>query len=298
MQTLILSHYPPVIQKIREIQQIAAAEDAEFSKLNAAISKVTNNMFAYTADETGIERFEKVFGIVPEIGQDVEDRRIRILSRMAPGKISLKTLTKLIAGYTGGAELALNMETLEATINADTGADIGLAGKILDEMLPLNIYYKFCIACTVDESGKEQMRFSRLKIYAKAAFFGHHIYDGTWRYDGTIFYNDKRRYWLKAGIRHKAEITNTSAIRSRYLSVRMAGRIYEMSVASIIFGCAISAYSSIGAGLTLRAAIREMETTGSIIVETRTRERWFYNGAISFNGAKKYNSIYKKETEA
>lgn len=34
MQTMILNHYPPVIKQIKDIQQIAKAEDIEFTKLN------------------------------------------------------------------------------------------------------------------------------------------------------------------------------------------------------------------------------------------------------------------------
>ena len=64
MQTLILNHYPPVIQQIREIQQIANAEDIEFSKLNRAIDRVIKNMFIFTSDETGVARFEAILGII------------------------------------------------------------------------------------------------------------------------------------------------------------------------------------------------------------------------------------------
>ena len=58
MQTLILNHYPPVIKQIKEMQQIAKAEDIEFSKLNVSINEVIRNMFVFTADETGVMRFE------------------------------------------------------------------------------------------------------------------------------------------------------------------------------------------------------------------------------------------------
>lgn len=54
---MILNHYPPVIKQIKDIQQIAKAEDIEFTKLNTSITEVIRNMFVFTADETGVKRF-------------------------------------------------------------------------------------------------------------------------------------------------------------------------------------------------------------------------------------------------
>jgi len=61
MQTVIINHYPPVIKQIKEMQQIARAEDIEFEKLKAVTTQTIRNMFVYTADETGVKRFETVF---------------------------------------------------------------------------------------------------------------------------------------------------------------------------------------------------------------------------------------------
>lgn len=36
---MILNHYPPVIKQIKDIQQIAKAEDIEFTKLNMSTSR-------------------------------------------------------------------------------------------------------------------------------------------------------------------------------------------------------------------------------------------------------------------
>ena len=82
MQEVIINHYPPVIRQIKEIQQIARAEDLEFEKLKAVTTQVIRNMFVYTADETGVKRFEKVFKITPKASQSLEDRKAYILSMM------------------------------------------------------------------------------------------------------------------------------------------------------------------------------------------------------------------------
>ena len=41
---MILNHYPPVIKQIKDIQQIAKAEDIEFTKLNTSITEVIRNI--------------------------------------------------------------------------------------------------------------------------------------------------------------------------------------------------------------------------------------------------------------
>ena len=73
---MILNHYPPVIKQIKDIQQIAKAEDIEFTKLNTSITEVIRNMFVFTADETGVKRFEKLLGITPKAAQSLDDRKI------------------------------------------------------------------------------------------------------------------------------------------------------------------------------------------------------------------------------
>ena len=65
MQELILNHYPQVIKKMREIQEIAKGEDIEFQKLDVAIKRASQNMFVATADEAGLERLEGLLGITP-----------------------------------------------------------------------------------------------------------------------------------------------------------------------------------------------------------------------------------------
>lgn len=103
MQEVIINHYPPVIRQIKEIQQIARAEDLEFEKLKAVTTQVIRNMFVFTADETGVKRFEKVFKITPKASQSLEDRKAYILSMMNPGrKMSLSELTAMLSNYSEG----------------------------------------------------------------------------------------------------------------------------------------------------------------------------------------------------
>lgn len=142
MQTLILNHYPPVIKQIKEMQQIAKAEDIEFSKLNASIREVIGNQFLSTANETGIQRFEKMLGIKPKTGQSLNDRKIYILSKLNQRKMSLSELVTILQEYanisikTDYSEGTLMLETKSSTLNA------AVVYGMMDEIIPLNVHIK------------------------------------------------------------------------------------------------------------------------------------------------------------
>lgn len=146
MQTLILNHYPPVIKQIKDIQQIAKAEDIEFSKLNTKIKEVIRNMFVFTADETGVMRFEKLLGIKPKAAQSLDDRKIYILSMMNRHKMSLSELMAMLSNYSEGITILNDIANMEmiVEINTDAGS-LDMLNKIIDEILPLNIYFMFAM---------------------------------------------------------------------------------------------------------------------------------------------------------
>lgn len=143
---IIINHYPKVIRQIKEIQQIARAEDIEFEKLKAVTTQTIRNMFVYTADETGVKRFETVFKITPKASQSLEDRKAYILSMMNRRKMSLSELTAMLSNYSEGIELLNDFSNMEmiVTINTDASS-LETLNNIIDEILPLNIYFEFAL---------------------------------------------------------------------------------------------------------------------------------------------------------
>lgn len=146
MQTLILNNYPPVIKQIKDIQQIAKAEDIEFSKLNTSINEVIRNMFVFTANETGVQRFEKLLGIKPKAAQSLDDRKIYILSMMNRRKMSLSELMTMLSNYSEGITILNDIANMEMIVEINTDAgNLDMLNKIIDEILPLNIYFMFAM---------------------------------------------------------------------------------------------------------------------------------------------------------
>lgn len=144
MQTLILRHYPPVISRIREMQEIAKAEDIEFQKLNTAIKKASQNMFVATADETGVERLEGMLGIKPKASQGIDDRKVYILSMMNRRKMGMSELKGMLSAYSSDIALDIVEDNSALSVIVGDGArHMQAIHDILEEMIPLQVYIRY-----------------------------------------------------------------------------------------------------------------------------------------------------------
>lgn len=143
MQTAIIEHYPPALRQIKEIGQIASAEDIEFAKLRGMMDETIANMFIFSANEEGVRRYENILCIASNNKQKLEDRKLYILSVLNKKKMSLSELEKLLSTY---ADVKLNisndMERLEIKVG-DSVSNVNLIYKILDDFMPLNISMEF-----------------------------------------------------------------------------------------------------------------------------------------------------------
>ncbi len=75
----LLSYWMPVLRQIKELKEIAKAEEPELRYILAECDRTLANMFITTADEYGISRFESMMGIYPDEGEDLETRRFNVL---------------------------------------------------------------------------------------------------------------------------------------------------------------------------------------------------------------------------
>lgn len=143
MRTLILKHYPKVVRQIREIQQIAKAEDIEFDKLKTDTTQTIENMFVHTANEKGVQVFEKILNITPLKTQTLDERKLNILSKINQGKVSIDQLESMISEYSSGARIIGNQKEFQIEIVTQTDdVDKNALYDIVDEILPLNIWFE------------------------------------------------------------------------------------------------------------------------------------------------------------
>lgn len=142
---MLIEYLPPVISRMKEMQAIMSAEQPEFDLLEKEIDQILANMFILLADETGIARFEAVLGITPGATEQLEDRRLSVLSRANKSKVTTKLITGIISNY-APTELIKDFDNDELTIalKGDAGS-LQIIYDILDEKIPLNVYYDFLL---------------------------------------------------------------------------------------------------------------------------------------------------------
>lgn len=140
---MLIDYLPPIIKKIKEMQEICKAEQQFFDDIEQEIENILCRVFISLADKKGIERFESIYGITPAEGTTLEQRRINILIRNIKKNLSLSEIMTILYNYTVKVELKCDYNNDEATIILkDEVTDIALIYKALDEIVPLNIYIK------------------------------------------------------------------------------------------------------------------------------------------------------------
>lgn len=210
MQNIILNYYPATIQQIRDIQQIAEAEDTEFAKMRAHMTQTSGNMYIFTANEAGVERFERILGIVPEKGQKLEDRKLYILSACIRRKKSLSELVKMLSQY---ADIKIQIDSAAEVLTVGIGigvSNIGAIFKVLDEHIPLNILLAFATAISAvlyfKASKKVLEMESATRVCHRAK--GVRYLDGSGLLDGSRLLNSVE--WEQ-----KVELTAEATVRIR-----------------------------------------------------------------------------------
>lgn len=138
------------MKQIREMQQIARAEDIEFSKLEASTKEVIRNMFVFTADEIGVSRFEKILKINKKPEWDLQTRKLNIAIRLKAKKISISEIKRLLLEYGEDVSIMQDNERMEMRIwiNSTSETKLKMLYGIIDDSMPLNI---FCLISATEK---------------------------------------------------------------------------------------------------------------------------------------------------
>lgn len=140
----LLSYWMPVLRKIKEFKKIAKAEEPELRYLLEACDRALSNFFIPTADEYGISRFEKMMGIFPDEGEDLETRRFNILIKWND-KVPYtdKELYNRLLSLCGKGKFSITPHYEDYAIDITT--EVGIKGAydaittLILDMLPCNL---------------------------------------------------------------------------------------------------------------------------------------------------------------
>lgn len=140
----LLSYWMPPLRELKEFKEIVKAEEPEILALLEAEEKTLNNMYITTADEYGISRFEKMLGIYPAEGEDLEKRRFRVLSEWYDQlPYTEKELHARLISLCGADGYELNVIYNEYTVSVKVALSnkdlLPMVQELLDAMIPCNM---------------------------------------------------------------------------------------------------------------------------------------------------------------
>ena len=138
------SYWMPVLRQIKELKEIARAEEPEIRYLLEAVDHTLNSMFIDTADEYGIGRFEEMLGIVPDEGDTLSTRRYRVSSKWSNANTyTINELHDILTSYCGEGNFEIierySEYILEIVANLPVRGALEIVYNSLIEILPCNM---------------------------------------------------------------------------------------------------------------------------------------------------------------
>jgi hypothetical protein len=140
-----LWYLPPVLQNVREFQEIAKAVNPEIVALKQAINKALNEQFVLVAEDTLAWR-EQEFGITASNDETVTFRRERLVERKSrKPPITLRTLRDRLNAYIGTTQAEIQLVPGEyafsISIPAVDGYKFRDIQQVVETLKPANMEY-------------------------------------------------------------------------------------------------------------------------------------------------------------
>ena len=82
MRKKLQDYLPPILLKTYEFPLLCETEQPEIDRLHDAADAVLDAQFLSTAGEYAIQRYEKIFGVVPQDTDTLDERRFKVLTRI------------------------------------------------------------------------------------------------------------------------------------------------------------------------------------------------------------------------
>ena len=140
----LITHLPLFLQEYREFQAIAKAEDPEFQAVCDASETVKDNIFVLHADETGIARYEKMFGLQPLSNDSLQNRQAKVLERYTNTvtytmRGFIERLNAICGAENYTVELVPDEYTIIVTLELTVAKLVNTISSMMGDMLPANM---------------------------------------------------------------------------------------------------------------------------------------------------------------
>lgn len=146
----LVSYLPPFMAELKETAVALEAENPEFILVWEAASQVLRNEFIATADEYGIERFEKIFHLLPSEEDSLESRRARVQMKwfvFLP--YTWRMLKERLAAVCKGSDFQIFIPSglwyevkIRIPIEPYTESILKEVEEMLEHFLPANLLYR------------------------------------------------------------------------------------------------------------------------------------------------------------
>lgn len=132
----LINYIPPTTSRIKEIKVINSCETNEFKLLYEAIDKLFNNLFIFTADEDGLDVWEKLLGISKQPGDSVEDRRFRIYAQFnSTAPYTAKSLERMLTDWCGAENFSMSIVPANYEILVEVAPGSNTQYKVIEKLL-------------------------------------------------------------------------------------------------------------------------------------------------------------------
>jgi hypothetical protein len=145
MANVELSKYwMPPLRDLKEFKEIAKAEEPEIRLLLEAMDRALNNLYIESADEYGIQRFEKLLSLYPEAEDTLEERRFRVQTKwndqIPYTEMELKDRLNSLCGAGGySLEISYSEYKLAVLVALKNKALLPMVSDLLDRLVPCNM---------------------------------------------------------------------------------------------------------------------------------------------------------------
>lgn len=140
----LIEHLPPFLQNFREFVLIANTENPEFQAAADESERIKDNQFILSADNQGIQKFERILNIQVSKDEQLSTRRSRVMSRW--NDISPYTyhalLSKLQSLHNSDNFIVIrefDRYYIEIITHLEIAGQVDELDRILDYIMPANL---------------------------------------------------------------------------------------------------------------------------------------------------------------
>lgn len=146
MRKKLQDYLPPILLKTYEFPLLCETEQPEIDRLHDAADAVLDAQFLSTAGEYAIQRYEKIFGALPQDTDTLDERRFKVLTRINTQlPFSVRRLRQQLETLCGADGYKLELDgdryTLTVKVALTAKRNQQAVEELLADIVPANMVY-------------------------------------------------------------------------------------------------------------------------------------------------------------